>query len=179
VAAPCAPWHCVRGPVRSASGGRPFNTIVRKHMQYLDSVRVRVVLGVLIGLPGMWLGGLALFQAAIALFRIPLLVIDAARGYLRSDYVVAQIGWSMLLAVWGLAGVAGMIGFWLWTFSRRPVTPRRRRWLIGLLSVGIASAAAAAWIWPGIVAWFAFAGCVGGILLIANMCFLTSRWNGP
>jgi hypothetical protein len=32
VAAPCAPWHCVRGPVRSGCGGRPFNTIVR-HLQ--------------------------------------------------------------------------------------------------------------------------------------------------
>jgi hypothetical protein len=31
VAAPCAPWHCVRGPVRNGSCGRPFNGIVRRH----------------------------------------------------------------------------------------------------------------------------------------------------
>jgi len=29
VAAPCAPWHCVRGPVRNGGSGRPFNGIVR------------------------------------------------------------------------------------------------------------------------------------------------------
>ena len=28
MAAPCAPWHCMRGPVRSGGCGRPLNTIV-------------------------------------------------------------------------------------------------------------------------------------------------------
>ena len=31
MAAPCAPWHCVREPVRRAVGVRPFNKIVRQH----------------------------------------------------------------------------------------------------------------------------------------------------
>ena len=31
VAAPRAPWHCVRGPARKSGRGRPFNTIVRQH----------------------------------------------------------------------------------------------------------------------------------------------------
>jgi rubredoxin len=31
VAAPCAPWHCVRGPVRNSGITRPFNGIVRLH----------------------------------------------------------------------------------------------------------------------------------------------------
>jgi hypothetical protein len=32
VAAPCAPWRCVRGPVRNGSCGRPFNGTVRNQM---------------------------------------------------------------------------------------------------------------------------------------------------
>ncbi len=32
MAAPCASCHCVRGPVRSASRGRPLNEIVGHHM---------------------------------------------------------------------------------------------------------------------------------------------------
>src|SRR2546423_1121251 len=31
VAAPCAPWHCVRRPVRNGACGRPLNGIVRPH----------------------------------------------------------------------------------------------------------------------------------------------------
>jgi hypothetical protein len=30
-AAPCAPWHCVRGPVRKSGVTRPFNRIVSCH----------------------------------------------------------------------------------------------------------------------------------------------------
>ena len=32
MAAPCAPWHCVRGPVRKCRVTRPFNGIVREHV---------------------------------------------------------------------------------------------------------------------------------------------------
>jgi ribosomal protein S18 acetylase RimI-like enzyme len=34
LAAPCAPWHCVRGPVRIGSCGRPLNEIVRRHLDH-------------------------------------------------------------------------------------------------------------------------------------------------
>ena len=37
VAAPRAPWHCVRGPVRKCSCGRPFNTLVRCHTHLMNS----------------------------------------------------------------------------------------------------------------------------------------------
>jgi hypothetical protein len=33
VAAPCAPYHCVRGPVRKCGRGGPFNGIVSRHME--------------------------------------------------------------------------------------------------------------------------------------------------
>ena len=33
MASPCAPWHCVRGPVSGGSRGRPFNGIVRHQAQ--------------------------------------------------------------------------------------------------------------------------------------------------
>ena len=32
MAAPCAPWHCVRGPVRKCGRGRPFNGIVSQRL---------------------------------------------------------------------------------------------------------------------------------------------------
>jgi hypothetical protein len=43
VAAPCAPLHCVRGPVRMGGGGRPLNSIVRSHflMASQDDVYVQ------------------------------------------------------------------------------------------------------------------------------------------
>jgi hypothetical protein len=41
VAAPCAPWHCLRGPVRDRVRGRPFNGIVRQHFEHrLDGDRL-------------------------------------------------------------------------------------------------------------------------------------------
>jgi hypothetical protein len=39
VAAPCAPWHCLRGPVRNGGRGRPFNGIVRQHSTSVAIVR--------------------------------------------------------------------------------------------------------------------------------------------
>jgi len=33
VAAPCAPSHCVRGPVRKGGSVRPLNSIVRSHWE--------------------------------------------------------------------------------------------------------------------------------------------------
>jgi hypothetical protein len=43
VAAPCAPWHCVRGPVRMCGVARPFNTIVRRQREMwpIDVIRRR------------------------------------------------------------------------------------------------------------------------------------------
>ena len=37
MAAPCAPWHGVRGPVRKYGRVRPFNGIVRSHLGAMDA----------------------------------------------------------------------------------------------------------------------------------------------
>jgi hypothetical protein len=43
VAAPCEPWHCLRGPVQIGSGGRPLNGIVRQHMTPLSAFERQVL----------------------------------------------------------------------------------------------------------------------------------------
>jgi len=52
VAAPCAPWHCVRGPVRKFVVTRPFNGIVRPQVLY--SPHALVLLAVIGLLSGPW-----------------------------------------------------------------------------------------------------------------------------
>jgi len=42
MAAPCAPWHCVRGPVRSGSRGRPFNLSVRHRKMAGGTIEVEL-----------------------------------------------------------------------------------------------------------------------------------------
>jgi hypothetical protein len=56
VAAPCAPWHCVRGPVRKRRSARPLNTIVR--LRALKRKRLAIV--VLAAVIGGWLTAAAL-----------------------------------------------------------------------------------------------------------------------
>src|SRR5258706_6847963 len=38
MAAPCAPWHCVRAPVRNSIRCRPFNGIVRSHLMSIEEI---------------------------------------------------------------------------------------------------------------------------------------------
>jgi hypothetical protein len=45
-AAPCAPWDCVRGPVRNGGRGRPFNGIVNPQMRKLFIIVVVCLLSV-------------------------------------------------------------------------------------------------------------------------------------
>ena len=179
MAAPCAPWHGVRGPVRNGDRARPFNTIVRKHMDHLESPAMRAIIGVIIGFPGSALGSLALFQATFGGLGIPLAIWDAMSGHLRADYVANQFALSFVWFVWGVCGVAGMAGFWLWVLSPRPLSERKRRWLIGLMSVGVAAAIPVAIIYPGVPAVLAAVGVVAGVVLVVNMCFLTNRRSGP
>ncbi len=53
MAAPCAPWQCVRGPVRNGGRARPLNLIVSRHMnsaiEFHDSTvaDIRAVAGAL------------------------------------------------------------------------------------------------------------------------------------
>ncbi len=52
MAAPCAPWHCVRGPVRKGGGVRPLNSIVRQHV---ESAQLKLgIVGVLGLLAPVW-----------------------------------------------------------------------------------------------------------------------------
>ena len=49
MAAPCAPWHCVRGPVRNGGSVRPLNLAVRPTMRRTSSFILLVALA-----PGVW-----------------------------------------------------------------------------------------------------------------------------
>src|SRR2546429_282473 len=44
MAAPCAPLHCMRGPVRNGGRGRPLNEIVRRHMFSEIGIVVAIIL---------------------------------------------------------------------------------------------------------------------------------------
>ena len=114
VAAPCAPWHCVRGPVRKCGVTRPFNRIVSHH-----TVSEPIVLA----LVSMWYvgGGVLLFFAARqfwasspiapqvalttvifiagfgAVMALPLLSSTATKAICASD-----------LTIWIVAAVAGV-----------------------------------------------------------------------
>jgi hypothetical protein len=55
VAAPCAPSHCVRGPVRKHSAGRPFNGIVSRHMA--QGIVMRLVVAAFLGAASFAHGG--------------------------------------------------------------------------------------------------------------------------
>lgn len=45
MAAPCAPWNCVRGPVRKYGRGRPFNGIVSPHRIGVSAISLFVPCG--------------------------------------------------------------------------------------------------------------------------------------
>ena len=42
--------------------------------------------------------------------------------------------------LWGIAGVVGLCGFWVWIFSRAPLSKRRCAFLTSLICVGIGAA---------------------------------------
>jgi len=44
VAAPCAPWHCVRGLVRNGGRGRPFNGIVRHRPMNVGQLTIALLM---------------------------------------------------------------------------------------------------------------------------------------
>ena len=79
--------------------------------------KVRTAIAVVVGIPG-------------TVFFTPLLAVPLLAGALGlSDWQGVPHG--LLFLTWGLAGVAGLIGFWTWVFSRPPLS-KRRRLLVGL-----------------------------------------------
>jgi len=107
VAAPCAPWHCVRGRVRKCGGARPFNRIVRKHFRMTGEVHETsrgstvgaifgvglIVVALIIGLPvavnfpESWPGavlGLSVAAVGVGLIVAHLKRVRRARGVTNS-----------------------------------------------------------------------------------------------
>ena len=146
-------------------------------MKHLESQPVRNVIAVAIGIPGtVVLGASAILVAGSGLVAIPFALAEVIQGHRRISYIAN----TLLIFAWGSAGVAGLVAFWAWVISNRPLSPRRRL-LIGLgLAGGIAAASPFVVMVPeGWFSWLATVGCVTAALIIADLCLLTTRWSGP
>ena len=71
-------------------------------------------------------------------------------------------------ALWPALGLAGLIGFWLWAFSKRPLRGGRRAAVSALIVVGIAVVAPFLFL-GGILLAIAVMGIVAGVLALAEM----------
>jgi len=149
-------------------------------MKYSDNRIIRGVVAVVVGLPGtLIMGNAALFAAGMGAFSFPLALSQAVDPHLRIGAAADTAGAGLLMFFWGLAGLAGVGAFWTWVFSRRPMSRSRRIALTVSIALGIAAVLPITLVGPELYMWIGALGSVTGALLIADMCFLTSRWNGP
>lgn len=86
-------------------------------------VKVKAAIAVVAGIPG------------TVLFA-PLLSVPLLTGA-RSLFDWQSVQQGLLFFVWGLAGVIGLVGFWVWVFTRPPISQRRRVLLIASVLAGV------------------------------------------
>ena len=85
--------------------------------------KVKAAIAVVVGIPG-------------TIFFTPLLAVPLLTGALSlSDSQAAQQG--LLFLLWGLCGAIGLVGFWVWVFTRPPISQRRRVLLIIAILAGV------------------------------------------
>ena len=85
--------------------------------------KVKAALAVVVGIPG-------------TVFFTPLLAVPLLTGALSlSGSHAAQTG--LLFLLWGLGGAIGLVGFWVWVFTRPPISQRRRVLLIASILAGM------------------------------------------
>jgi hypothetical protein len=92
-------------------------------MALTRGAKVKAAIAVVVGIPG------------TVLFT-PLLSVPLLTGALSlSDSQSAQQG--LLFFLWGLSGAIGLVGFWVWVFTRPPISQRRRVLLIVSILAGM------------------------------------------
>jgi hypothetical protein len=146
----------------------------------MDHRVVRGLIAILVGLPGtFFMGYAALFVAGIGAFSVPFAWSQAVDPNLRIEAAAQTAGYGLLMFVWGAAGLVGIAAFWSWVFLRRPISNGRRIALTVAIVAGIAAVLPITLVGPSVYTWIGALGCITGTLLILDMCFLTSRRNGP
>ena len=123
--------------------------------------KIRIVVACAIGVPGTILvGSLAAFAVILGIGS--LLISPNPQSTPPPSWEHAAV-----MIIWGVAGVLGLIGFWAWVLSHRPLSRNRRRIIDSSVIVGVVAAAPLV-ISDTLYGVLAFLGCLAGIGILID-----------
>ena len=121
---------------------------------------IHALIAVVIGLPGTILIG------ALAGFAVILGIGSLLRTPMPHETPTPSLE-ILAMIFWGIAGLFGLIGFWFWVLSQRPLSRNHRRIMDLFVFVGIVAAAPLVLAGP-LYGGLAFLGCLTGIAILID-----------